>query len=101
MSRLFDEIKNYPLQDGDTLPPDLKEKIAKIYWLGIHAMPTMRNFSQAALDLHALVHDVIGFESFPPSMEFILNDCVALSLPFDKFFELYERAFEKPPQKKT
>lgn len=102
-SALFDEIKQYPIpEDATSLPPELKKKIAKTYWLGVHAMPVPRGNSQKCLEIHTLMHELKGFLTAPPAQEYVLPDIVALCTDVDDFIEnYYDKLFEAPPKRIT
>jgi hypothetical protein len=100
MERLLTILKNYKSDSvSESMPEDLRDTIIQFYWLGVQIMPTTRNFSQTMLDLHAIVHTLTGYDSAPPSIEYGLADCVALSTTYEKFKALYNRVFEGQPKR--
>ncbi|MBA2729035.1 MAG: hypothetical protein H0U49_12795 [Parachlamydiaceae bacterium] len=90
LAKLFDEIKNYPREhSAKELPLDLKRKIAYFFWLGVHTTITERGNSQYMLMLHRLLYNLHGFQTGPWNPLYVQPDCIALLLPFDRFFEKY------------
>ena len=61
-------------------------------------MPTRRNNSQHMLEIHAMLYELNGFLIGPPSQEFVLPDCVALSTDFEDFYQnYYDKLFDFSP----
>lgn len=90
LSKLFDEIKNYPKQlSANGLPPKLKKKIAYFFWLGTHTTITERGNAQYMLMMHRLLYNMHGFHTGPWNPLYVQPDCIALLLPFERFYEMY------------
>jgi hypothetical protein len=100
VSRLFDEIKEFPCDPAATeMPPELKEKIALFYWLGCHNTLTDRGNSQYMLMMHRLLYNIHGFQAAPWSPVYVLPDCIAIAMPFRLFYtEYYDKLFDFPIQ---
>ncbi len=102
MGIVMEQIRHYPLPaDAKKVPEELSKLIAHFYWMGCHAMPTARNNSQYALEMHTMLYEAIGFRTGALSQEFVLPDCVALCTDFESFYNDYykTRLFDHPPQK--
>ncbi|MBA3238134.1 MAG: hypothetical protein H0T62_07280 [Parachlamydiaceae bacterium] len=96
LNTILNEIKAFPLTPGQKKPPvELKRKIAMLFWLGCHLVPTSRGSSQYMLMMHRLLYNIHGFQPTPWSMQYVQPDCVAIMLPFSIFFsEYYDQLME-------
>lgn len=94
-SASFEKIKAFDLKGAKTVPAELKKEIAYFYWLGCHSMPTEKSNSQYMLEIHRMLYEMHGLEIGAPAMEWTLPDCVALTVPFEVFYnEFYDKLFE-------
>jgi len=94
-SQVYEEIKAYDAKGSSSPPEELKQKIAYFFWLGSQIMPTARSNSQYMLEMHSMLYEMHGYDIGAPSTKWVLPDCVALSMPFDKFYqEYYSQLFD-------
>lgn len=93
LSDVFDELKNpKPTMSLE----ERKEKLCYFYWLGAQVVPTVRGNSQYMLEMHQMLGEINGIDIGPPAREWVLADCVALSMPYSEFRDhYYSKLFEK------
>lgn len=90
MEKEFTALVNFPLNKEDPQSiQEFKSRLASFYWKGIQSMVTPRGNSQTMLELHQLLHLVHGLNPPVISRNWVLPDCVALSMDHDLFVNKY------------
>ncbi|MCB1107225.1 MAG: hypothetical protein KDK76_03925 [Chlamydiia bacterium] len=90
MEKEFTFLVNFPLNKADPQSiQEFKSRLASFYWKGVQSMVTARGNSQTMLELHQLLHLVHGLTPPVISRNWVLPDCVALSMDHDLFVNKY------------